>query len=354
MNNIEMLYKIGLYIRDNKDELLKNPDSFKTTLELLKKAKDDADEYGEGFSVVDDPNEDFEEDDAAKWLKEQKDKPEKKTEAKSAPEEKEQKKYLSEWKPREDYSEKEKAAIKQHMDAGYSHREAERMAGAHKGPSDHKSAMKSGIAPSMMSDTMINQLKPLAKEWLENADRVEKLKADPNVNPMKHASGKLMAAHEAHTGDYSKAYNDFLTSDSVKNLKGRERHNAIQEWKGAWKKDNPGFAEGMADVSNTQKAFGEAKESARQTLQEKLSHIMTGGISMPTEMSDQEAMQHLGGSKTDEGGYTGSIIKDPSANFAAKNPKLLSSLNQDQLGRLKRIDSAASAQGVVRRRKGDQ
>lgn len=353
MNHIETLYKIGLYVRDHKEELLKDPDAFKNTLELLKKAKDKADdEYGEGFSVVDDPNQDTEEDDADKWLKAQKDsKSQPKADA-QAPEA--QKKFLSEWKPREDYSEKEKAAIKSHMDNGYTHREAERLAGAHKGPTDHKAAMKSGISPSMMSDKMMGSMKPLAKEWLENADRVEKLKADPSVNPMKHASGKLMQAHEQHTGDYSKAYNEFLTSDAVKNLKGKERHNAIQSWKGSWKKDNPAFAEGMADVSNTQKTFSEAKKAANETLQEKLSHIMTGGVSMPSEMSEQEAMQHLGGSKTEEGGYTGSIIKDPSANFAAKNPKLLSSLNQDQASRLKRIDSAAAAQGVVRRRKGDQ
>jgi hypothetical protein len=162
----------------------------------------------------------------------------------------------------------------------------------------------------------------------------------------------MLQAHEANTGDYSKAHSDFLNSDKVKGLKGRDRHAAIQQWKSDWKKANPGFGEGLAQASQAQQGFGEAKQAAKETLEDKMRHIMSGGQSMPTDMSAQEAMQHLGGGKT-EAGYQGTIVQDPSTSFAAKNPKLLASMKPEQQDRLKRIDSAAKSQGIVRRKKGE-
>jgi hypothetical protein len=84
-----------------------------------------------------------------------------------------------------------------------------------------------------------------------------------------------------------------------------------------------------------------------------MDHIMSGGQSMPADMSTAEAMQHLGGGKTEEG-YQGSITQDPSAGFAARNPKLLAAMKPEQQERLNRVDSAAKAQGKIRIRKGGQ
>jgi hypothetical protein len=216
---------------------------------------------------------------------------------------------------------------------------------------DFVSAMRSGVSPSMMSDKMMSDLKPLAKLWLEEADKKEKLSADPEVNPMKAAAGKMAQAHETQHADYSKAYNEFLNSDSVKGLKGKDRHQAIQKWKGEWKASNPEHEAGHQAVSETQQAFKENKGAAKQSLQDKIAHITSGGQSMPTEMSANEAMQHLGGGKSEEG-YQGQIVSDPSASFAARNPKLLAALKPEQQERLKAVDSAAKSLGKVRVRKG--
>lgn len=346
-NELLKIYTIAEELVKNKDELLKYPDFFEDILQDLRKASKK--DFGDGYSIVDDPNEGGEEDDADKWLKEQEAGGEKKEEKQAAPQ---RKQHMADWQPRGDYNDKEKVAIDQHMKNGYSHREAERMAGAHKGPTDFRSAMKSGVAPSMMSDKMLNDIKPLAKQWLEEADKKEKLSANPETNPVKHASGRLMDAHEKNTAGFNKDYNEFLGSDKVKGLKGRDRHQAIQEWKSAWKESNPEYTAGLEGVSNAQKTFGESKQAAKESLEDKMRHISSGGQSMPTDMSAQEALQHLGGGKTEEG-YQGQIVQDPSATFAQKNPKLLAALKPEQQDRLKRVDSAARSQGVVRVRKGE-
>lgn len=345
-NKVEFLDLVKSLL-ENRSDLLKYPEEFGDILRYLRKATKE-DEYGEGYSIVDNPDQDFEDDDAAKWLEENT----KDNNAKQPDEQKQQeKKFMREWSPAQAYSPEQEKAIKEHMDNGYSHREAERLAGAFKGPSDFMSAMRSGIAPSMMSDKMLGDLKPLAKLWLEEADKKEKLSADPEVNPMKHAAGKLMEAHEKHTGNYNKAYSDFLASDDIKGLKGRDRHNAIQAWKLDWKSKNPEHDASLAQISNAQKHYGESKQAAKQSLQEKMSHIMMGGQSMPTEMSASEAMQHIGGGKTEEG-YHGTIIQDPSSSFASRNPKLVAALKPEQQERLNRVNSAATSQGKVRIRKG--
>jgi hypothetical protein len=291
----------------HKDELMKQPEIFYETLQALKKA---ADEEGK-------------------------------------------KKYLRDWEPNSQYTDKQKEMIDKHMANGYSHREAERMAGAHKTPSDFQSALKSGIAPSIMSDKMMSQLKPLAKMWLEEADKQEKLRADPEKNTVKRAAGQLAAAHEKHTANYAKDYDKYINSDEVKNLKGRERHAAITKWKADWKAANPQHDESLANVSQAHKQFAYNQSQAREETANKLKD-MSSGASMPADMTEQEAMQHLGGGKSEEGTYAGSIVQDPSASFAQRNPQIFNALKPEQQERMNRVDSAAATQGKVRVRKAPQ
>jgi hypothetical protein len=353
--NKKDLFAVTSELLKHKDELLKEPEAFKLVLESLRKAAKDDEDYGDGFSIVDDPNEDFEGDEADKWLKAQEGK-KGEAEPEKAAEEPAQRRYMRDWEPQAEYSPEQQSAIDKHMANGYSHREAERMAGAHKSTMDLVSAMRSGVAPSMMSDKMMGDLKPLAKLWLEEADKQDKLKADPESNTVKRHTGKLMEAYDKHAGDYNKAYNEFLASDKLKDkdgkpLKGKDRHTAVQNWKTEWKQQNPQHGEGMQNISEVQQQYAYNQNKAKESVEDKMKHIYSGGQSMPTEMSDAEAMQHLGGGKTEEG-YQGTIIQDPSASFAARNPQLLAALKPEQQERLNRVDSAAKAQGKVRIRKG--
>ena len=276
----------------------------------------------ENLTVRDDPYE--EDDEAAKWLKEQEGaEQEKAPEAPEAPKErKTSSSGYSDWAPRKDYTSEQQSTIDKHMKGGYSHRESERLAGAHKGPSDFQTALTHTVRPSQPSEKMLGEMKELAGPWLENADRHSKLHADPEKNPNKFAAGKMLRAHEEHSKDYNKDYHAFLSSDSMKDLKGRDRHKTAREWKAKWHTDNPEYKENIGEVSEAQKHYKEAAQVRQKSLQERIDHITSGGVGIPTGMSMAEAAQHVGGQKTDEG-YSASTIKDPSVSFAQQNPELL-------------------------------
>lgn len=343
---------------------------------LIKQIGDDDDydiqDYGlgeedlEGLSVVDDPFQE-EDDEAAQWLREQEEggsqqEEEAPEEAPSAAKEapaKEKKVSASgytDWKPHGEYTPEQEEKMKGLMDEGYTHREAERLVGAHRGPSDFQSALTHTVRPSQPSEKMLSELKELAGPWLERAGRHSKLTADPEKNPMKHAAGKMIQAHEEHSKDYNKAYHDFLASDDIKNLKGRDRHKAIREWKNQWHAENPEYRENIHKLSGAQKSYGEAGEARKKSLQERIEHITTGGMGMPTGMSTAEAAQHVGGQKT-ERGYEATTVKDPSASFAQQNPELIRILKQHKnapelIDRFNRVNSARASQGVKIRKKG--
>lgn len=332
MANIRDLLK---FIKENGDLLLDNPEALLSVETLLRKAKEE--DFGDGFSIVDHPDEN-EDDEAAKWLAE--------AEAKQASGPSGDKKtgrYVQ-WSPRDNYSKDEQSKIDGFMKEGYSHREAERMAGAHKGPNNMLDALRHNVLPSMPSEKMLSQMKELAGHWLENADKSDKKNADIYKNPMKHAAGKMDEAHENATADFSAAYHDFISkpvTDSDGNeLKGRARHKAIKEWKDNWKKDNPDHEESVKGLSDAAGVYGKAHEVAEQTLQEKLDHIASGAHQAES-FSTQEGVQHAGGVSggEDAGMSQANISKDPSAAFAASNPKLMQMLNDEQKSRMKRIKS---------------
>jgi hypothetical protein len=341
MENKELLDKIAIIYDADKEKATE-------LLKALYKANED--EFGEGFSITDNPDADMEDDDAAKFLAGQSSKP-----VEAAPKEKSSF-SRRDWKPSDQISDTQKAEIEKHLENGYSEREAHRFAGSHSEEGDFQKAMKSGVNPSMMSDKMIDHVKGLAKQWLDNADRYEKLNADINVNPIKHASGKMLQAHDEHLGDYKKAYNDFLSSDEVKDLKGRDKHNAVKEWKKNYRTENPDHVDKISSVSESQASLSESHKSIKESMKDKMANIISGGFSPDEVHSTSEGAQHAGINLGGEGEKpTGSISKDPLSSFAHKNPKLVSMLSDEQKERFNRVNSAAATQGkqrsVIRRKK---
>ena len=384
-----------------------NPELSDKILDALKKARGDEDEddygydhqnYGDdqnlddedldGLTVTDDPFGD-EDDEASKWLRENdvpgkgkvsgSEEPSDDEEEEETPQQEEVKPKrggYSEWKAHGQYTPEQSAKMKELVGQGYSDREAERMVGAHKGPKDFQSALKHTVKPSQPSEKMLGELKELAGHWLDRADRHSKLNADPEKNPQKYAAGKMMQAHEEHSKDFNAAYNDFLNSDELKGKKGLDRHKAIQTWKSNWKSRNPEYTENIGNVSESQKHYKEAGQARKQSVDDALKHILTGGYNADA-MSAQEAAQHVGGDKTDEG-YTATTIKDPSASFAERNKGFVDAMRQkqaaaappvqqpkkdpmvvirrranpEQMDRFTRVQAARTAQGIGKKPEG--
>ncbi len=339
-------------VKDSKDELAKHPEMVSKIEELLEKAPRDHDE--DDYSGDEDGD-----DDAAKWLKEQESPKAKPEIGQTAPTQEKRKSNYTEWAPGT-YSPAQKAAIDKLTLDGYSPREAERMAGAYKGPKTFEQALHHTVKPSMPSDKHLGELKGLAGEWLDNHDRHEKRTAEAERNPMKFAAGKMLDAHEDRTKDYHKAYSEHLNSPEVKDLKGLARHKAVQAWKEKYRQENPELDSNISNVSEAQKNYKEAGDARKRTLDDILDHVTRGGVSMPAESSYQEAAQSIGGEKSEDSGYVTSTHSDPAASFAGNNKQFTEHLanvrklaNKDQLDRMQRVDTAktaAAAAPVIRRR----
>jgi len=263
--------------------------------------------------------------------------------------EEKRRKYWKDWEAPENLTSEQEASVQQFLDQGYSPREAHRHAGAHIEHRDIRRAMKSGIAPSSMSDIHMGSLKEIAQAWLGHADKYDKLNADVSKNPDKAAAGHLIRAHEDAMGDYQQDYHSFLASDKVKDLKGRDRHAAINQWKKQWKDSSPDHYEKLANMSEANVAAGDIIKGKTHSLEEKMDHIISGGISPGDSMSSEEAMQHIGASRGEDDRPAG-ITTDPSAKFAQDNPRLREMMSQEmnkkRADRLKQIQSAKAAQAT--------
>jgi len=264
------------------------------------------------------------------------------------------------WEPNGNYTGKQAEDIKALIEQGYSHREAERDVDAHADKTmDYEKALRSRVDPSVPSEKRRSEMQELAKHWLNNADKYERAHADQATQPMKYAAGKMEQAHDAATGDYKNDYNDFLSSDEIKGKSGRERHNAVRDWKKQWKTENPQYGEGLENLSETQKEYEKAHQASKFSLQDQINHVTSG--SMPAELSSAEqqqfqkeipkttqaAAQFAGGASGGDAPPTGQIIVPEELNFAEKNRKLMGMLNDEQKDRHSRNSSAISAQEQV-------
>jgi hypothetical protein len=286
-------------------------------------------------------------------------------EAPKKAEPKERSSKMGDWKPQGQYKPEHDKAIKEHMANGYSHREAERLAGAHKAPTDFYSALRSGTRPSEPSPKMLAQMKELSHGWLRNAERKAGESAEADVNPQKYASGKTLAAHDAAHKDFASDYEKFLGSDDVKGLTGRARNQAVNDWKSKWQEANPEHHDKAVQAAGSGKALAEAGDARKKRLQEGQASLLTAGFSsgednpMAGEYSSgaagesqgkTAAAQNVGAAQSegDEGqGFSTNIKKDPHAVFAEKNPeyikhlrtKLQTKMAPEQAERMTAIDS---------------
>ena len=386
----EVLKNISELLKKHEDYLNNNPEVFHMIEDRLFKAidyenwqgekpEDDEESYGEGYGddLFDRPSEgedkDFEptdegKDDADQWLQANDPVPEDvadineaeaQTKAVEPAPPKRSSRYLD-WKPKGEYSDEHNATMEEHRKAGYSDREAERMSGAHDAPTDFYSALKHTTNPSEPSPKMLEDMKSLSHEWLRNADLKTMAAAEADVNPIKHASGKSIAAHDEAHKDFADEYHQFMHSDEVKGLKGRERHKAIKEWKANYHEANPEHRENVIAAAESGKVLGSATEARKQRREEGTQALLEAGMApgeIPSGYSaavseaegvkgTQAAAQMVGGEKG-EAGYTASIKRDPAAVFAERNPeyikslkgKLSEKLNPEQTQRMAGVDS---------------
>jgi hypothetical protein len=296
LTEVEFLLKsINSLINKNKVFFTENPEIFNLVQErFIKAVKDDKDVESDfdpyEYAQKDQPDEEPQDEDASyaeDTTAPEEDDNEPAAEEKSA-------KRMSEWKPKSDYTPKQLADMKSHMDKGFSHREAERIVNAHEFHSDPwKTNYKH---PNQPSDAMINILKPHFKEHLRVAGNKDALEADAGDAPVRASHAQSIASRKTeHKTKMNKDLNEYI--QSIKQLPIAKRAQLEAAWKKDYISKNPEVHEEMGqNISNASnirsKAFQERGRSSEQGSQDVASALSGESFSPEIDKSPKYSFKH--------------------------------------------------------------
>ncbi|CAB4125087.1 hypothetical protein UFOVP53_58 [uncultured Caudovirales phage] len=339
MKTEELLKNISSLLKKHEIFLNSNPEIFYAIEERLIKAVDDEqdDSDNEQEDIFDKPEDTDQEDPDKEYLD---------TEAQDEIDDAPKASNARDWKPRsEPYSSEQQQAIDSAMKEGYTHREAERMANAHKAPSDYYSALKWGTNPSEPSSKFLEMLKPMAGKQVAKGEILKQDTAEQDINPTVHATGKVRAAREAVHGDYQTEREKHTSSPEFKKLSPREAHKSVKEWEKNYHSENPDYKEKAIAVADTSsKIHNESAEAAQKRQQEEREAVLGGssdgdGVvgeysqaaagSDEGPMSSQAASQSLGAEGDEDSDFTSGVVTDPYAKFAQQNPEYHKKLQEE-------------------------
>lgn len=277
-----------------------------------------------GFQVIDPADEDLDNDEAGKWLREQesaKAKPSQPAQSsapkQSAPEPDideqpeedlgdvavSEKPSSSKWQPNEkNYTDQHRAKIKELMDRGFSHREAERFAGAHAGPRSFEEALNSRHDLPEMSQSFFDRLKPLADTYVKKWGDRRVREADAEKNPDLARRGKLLAEHESRDMGWNDAWNKHKESDEYKALSPVEKLSAKKKFRDSFYQQNPEHVESFKQVGG-KGSKADYYKPYDESANEQLASLLTMHFGDGPSMSNEEAGQALGSEQREGGGY---------------------------------------------------
>lgn len=205
---------------------------------------------------------------------------------------------------------------------------------------EQKGSGKAEVSPSSQQEKIsdldperLKKLKDVAGHWLAYADQVRKMSADAKKNPHLFAEGHRMAANNTAHEDFNEAYHSFINSPEYQKLSPTKQMRAEMKFKKEWKEKNPDYHKNAVKaVSQAHGMHSKARELHGKEREAQIAHILSGGQSVGSgdTMSAQEAAQHVGAGKGEEG-YVSSTVQDPSASFARTNKEFLATLDKPKL-----------------------
>lgn len=306
-------------------------------------ADEENDELGDGFREFDPDQE--ENDDASKWLEEN----EKKNKAPSDDEEADD--YGSEDDPKELDMGGDKPKAKRSMDEEENENQSERSARpegdkkpagnarskiaapnkaqqAAPGTEDEVEDVKQNKRFPQPSKDDITEMRQHTRPWEQRSRDYTRLKAEAHKNPVLHHEGQIVEARNNSHRSFKDAHHAFTNSDDYKNADPISQMDMEDDFKKKFHEENPDHLTNAVRAHEEAHVKGsKAKDLHAASRDEQIRHVMRGGAQSDNAMSAEEAMQHAGGSKTDEG-TTGSMIQDSASSFAHGNQDMLNQMTQ--------------------------
>ena len=167
----------------------------------------------------------------------------------------------------------------------------------------------------------------------QRAREMTRLGAEAEKNPVLAHEGRIVEARNMSHRDHQDAYAKMQASPDYQNADPVTQMEMDSKFEADWHKQHPDYlanaakAHAAAHVEGL-KGMGEGARAKKEAIQ----HVRTGGAQAEEPMSAEEAMQHAGGVK-DEEGTTGSMVQDPATRFAREHQQFLSEEGERHEGR---------------------
>jgi DNA-directed RNA polymerase specialized sigma subunit len=202
--------------------------------------------------------------------------------------------------------------------------------------SDYEKPERTKARFKEMSPERLSILKHLAGHWLDHYDKIRMKEASAKNNPLLFAEGHRQAASIAAHRDFDAELKKLQESQEFRTMPKMAQLKAIVDFKKKFLATNPDFHQKALDqINDAQRIKDTAIGLANKEKQMKESEMIHGGSAMmpSTGMSAEEAAQHAGGTKDEDGGYSVNITADPKVGFAAGNKNFLNLVAQDKKAR---------------------
>lgn len=182
-------------------------------------------------------------------------------------------------------------------------------------------------------------MREYTRPWEQKAREKNALEAQAHVNPVLYHQGKLIESRNAHHADRQKAYEQLQLSPEYKSASTVQRMKMDRQFHKDWLEKNPNHTvNAITSHATAHKHGAAAKDIHAAAKDEQIRHILSGGAQAESPMSMEEAMQHAGGIKEDEG-TTGAITQDKAASFAAGNKQFLKQYAENYASKAKKPTS---------------
>jgi len=203
---------------------------------------------------------------------------------------------------------------------------------------------KEKIGPDIDPDRL-GALKKVTGHWLQHAEQLKNMRSDARVNPVLFGEGHRAAAHNSVHEDFVSAHRALTNSPDFTKLTGVQKMRAEVAFKKDWMNKNPDHnLNAGAAVAGAHQMHGKALDLHNKEMNARKAHILAGGQGTSSEgaMSSQEAAQHVGAGKDEDGGYQSSVVSDPAAVFASRFKNQLAGTKAPKTSESEENESLAS------------
>jgi hypothetical protein len=151
-----------------------------------------------------------------------------------------------------------------------------------------------------------------------------------------HEGSLIEAAHDHHK-DRENAYLKLMMSPEYQQASPIEQMRMDEGFELDWHEKNPNQLHDFMRVHHDEHVGAKDKAKGHQAAkQQRIQDILTPASAPEEQMSVEEAMQHAGGSK-DEEGTQGAIVKDPLAAFADANQDFIKQYAEEYKNKQKKV-----------------